>query len=110
MDLTQLNGWTPVTSQVEILTKIKEFNKEINLMHWEHGFYQTTLAHLEETYGDLHMLRLTSELQVRVEGMERMERMEVWRYGGMNEEGSSGMGRDGPFIHGRRDEGGMKEG
>ena len=50
--------------KIGVLTKIKDFNKQINYMHWEHEYMETYIANLEEHYTDLHMLRVTKDLQV----------------------------------------------
>ena len=54
--------------KVATLTRIKEFNKEINLMHWEKGYNSMKLKNLEEQTGDLQMLRLDGKLQQFIKG------------------------------------------
>jgi len=49
--------------KVAILTKIKNFRKNINFMLWEHKFLEETANNLDEHYTDLHMLRVTKSLQ-----------------------------------------------
>lgn len=49
--------------KVAILTKIKNFRKNINFMLWEHKFLEATAKNLDEHYTDLHMLRVTKNLQ-----------------------------------------------
>lgn len=48
--------------QVGILTKIKNFRKSINLMLWEHEYYDMEVKHLDEHYTDLQLLRVTKHL------------------------------------------------
>jgi WD40 repeat protein len=54
--------------KVAILSKIKNFRKNINYMLWEHKFLEETSTDLEEHYTDLHMLRVTKDLQAFIKG------------------------------------------
>merc|ERR1711871_347514 len=63
--------------KIGILTKIKDFNKQINYMHWEHEYMETYIANLEEHYTDLHMLRVTKDLQVFIKGGDNMDRQKI---------------------------------
>merc|ERR1712093_58951 len=54
--------------KVSILSKIKNFRKNINFMLWEHKFLEEKASDLEEHYTDLHMLRVTKNLQSFIKG------------------------------------------
>ena len=43
--------------KMEVLTKIKDFNKEINHMLWECTYLKMMVRHTDEKYLDYHMLR-----------------------------------------------------
>ena len=45
-----------------VLTKIKDFNKEINIL-WECSYLKMMVKHTGEKYLDYHMLRVTKDLQ-----------------------------------------------
>ncbi|CAK4694164.1 hypothetical protein LEN26_007550 [Aphanomyces euteiches] len=49
--------------QVSILTKIKNFRKNINLMEWEHEYLEMQKRNMEDHYTDLQLLRVTKNLQ-----------------------------------------------
>jgi len=56
------------SDKVGVLTKIKEFRKRINFMIWEKSYSAYKAENLEEHYTDLHMLRVTKELQTLIKG------------------------------------------
>jgi hypothetical protein len=49
--------------KIDVLTRIKDFRKEINFMAWESEFLALNATNLEAHYKDLHMLRVTKSLQ-----------------------------------------------
>lgn len=62
------------TERVGILTRVKEFNKDINFMLWEQKRLNAVLHDAEEHYTDLHMLRVTKTLQMFIKGGDIAER------------------------------------
>ncbi|DAZ99384.1 TPA: hypothetical protein N0F65_005286 [Lagenidium giganteum] len=58
-DVIQLHG----KDQVGILSKIKNFRKNINIMEWEHTLLQMQTRDMEERYTDIQLLRVTKDLQ-----------------------------------------------
>lgn len=58
-DVIQLHG----KDQVGILSKIKNFRKNINVMEWEHTLLQMQTRDMEERYTDIQLLRVTKDLQ-----------------------------------------------
>lgn len=58
-DVIQLHG----KDQVGILSKIKHFRKNINVMEWEHALLQMQTRDMEERYTDIQLLRVTKDLQ-----------------------------------------------
>ncbi|TMW55865.1 hypothetical protein Poli38472_008513 [Pythium oligandrum] len=58
-DVIQLHG----KDQVSILSKIKNFRKNINVMEWEHTRLEMETRDMEERYTDIQLLRVTRELQ-----------------------------------------------
>jgi hypothetical protein len=58
------------TERVSILTKMKDFKKLINFQKWEEEFLHMQARSQEEHYTDLHMLRVTKELQTLIKGGE----------------------------------------
>jgi len=63
--------------KVEVLDMIKEFNKKINLMKWETNYLKMMEMNLEEKYLDLHMLRVTKDLQSFLKGGANIDRHKV---------------------------------
>jgi len=63
--------------KVAILTKIKNFRKNINFMLWEHKFLEETASNLDEHYTDLHMLRVTKSLQSFIKGGDTANKQKV---------------------------------
>ncbi|GBG33692.1 Cilia- and flagella-associated protein 43 [Hondaea fermentalgiana] len=57
-------------AKVGIMKKMKDFRKSINYMEWEHKYMLQQEYDLEEHYTDLHMLRVTRELQELIKGGE----------------------------------------
>lgn len=57
-------------AKVGIMKKMKDFRKSINFMEWEHKYMLQQEYDLEEHYTDLHMLRVTRELQELIKGGE----------------------------------------
>jgi hypothetical protein len=49
--------------QADILAKIKNFRKSINLMEWEHSYLEMQKKNMEDHYTDLQLLRVTKNLQ-----------------------------------------------
>ena len=60
-----------------MLTKIKDFNKEINHMLWECSYLKMMVKHTEEKYLDYHMLRVTKDLQSFLKGGSGLERQRI---------------------------------
>ncbi|KAF1333822.1 hypothetical protein FI667_g2453, partial [Globisporangium splendens] len=58
-DVIQLHG----KDQVGILSKIKNFRKNINIMEWEHTLLELQTKDMEERYTDIQLLRVTKDLQ-----------------------------------------------
>ncbi|TYZ65389.1 hypothetical protein PybrP1_008761 [[Pythium] brassicae (nom. inval.)] len=58
-DVIQLHG----RDQVSVLSKIKNFRKNINVMEWEHTLLQLQTKDMEERYTDIQLLRVTKDLQ-----------------------------------------------
>lgn len=58
-DIIQLHG----KDQVGILSKIKNFRKNINIMEWEHTYLAMQAVDMEERYTDIQLLRVTKDLQ-----------------------------------------------
>ncbi|CAJ1330696.1 unnamed protein product [Effrenium voratum] len=56
--------------KVHILTKIKEFRKSLSLLDWEHEMLSLQTTDLEERTKDVHMLRVTKDLQSLLKGGE----------------------------------------
>jgi len=56
--------------KVHILTKIKEFRKSLSLLDWEHEMLALQTTDLEERTKDVHMLRVTKDLQSLLKGGE----------------------------------------
>eukprot|EP00742_Colponemidia_sp_Colp-10_P004312 GILJ01004600.1.p1 GENE.GILJ01004600.1~~GILJ01004600.1.p1 ORF type:complete len:1711 (-),score=393.32 GILJ01004600.1:88-5118(-) len=54
--------------KVGTLVKIKDFRRNINLMQWEHSMLQLQMHDLEERTKDVHMLRVTKNLQSLLRG------------------------------------------
>lgn len=63
--------------KVAILTKIKNFRKNINFMLWEHKFLEETANNLDEHYTDLHMLRVTKSLQSFIKGGDTANKQKI---------------------------------
>ena len=63
--------------KVGVLDMIKEFNKKINLMKWETNYLKMMEMNLEEKYLDLHMLRVTKDLQSFLKGGANVDRHKV---------------------------------
>merc|ERR1711990_303052 len=63
--------------KVAILTKIKNFRKNINFMVWEHSFLEQTANNLDEHYTDLHMTRVTKSLQSFIKGGDAANKQKV---------------------------------
>ena len=63
--------------KVEVLETIKNFNKKINLMKWETNYLKMATNNLEEKYLDLHMLRVTKDLQAFLKGGANVDRHKV---------------------------------
>jgi cilia- and flagella-associated protein 43 len=63
--------------KIGVLTKIKDFNKEINHMLWECSYLKMMVRHTEEKYLDYHMLRVTKDLQSFLKGGSGLERQRV---------------------------------
>ena len=63
--------------KVGVLTKIKDFNKEINHMLWECSYLKMMVRHTEEKYLDYHMLRVTKDLQAFLKGGSGLARQRV---------------------------------
>jgi hypothetical protein len=55
----QLHG----KDQGGILSKIKNFRKNINIMEWEHTLLELQTKDMEERYTDIQLLRVTKDLQ-----------------------------------------------
>ena len=73
------------TERVSVLNKTKDFKKQINLQKWEQEFLTMQAGNQEEHYTDLHMLRVTKELQTLIKGGEfaqkqkkELEKVRVW--------------------------------
>lgn len=49
--------------KIGTMTKIKEFRKNINFLEWELDYFTIRASGLEAHYTDLHMLRVTKDLQ-----------------------------------------------
>ncbi|EQC41283.1 hypothetical protein SDRG_01258 [Saprolegnia diclina VS20] len=49
--------------QVGILSKIKNFRKNINLMEWDHAYLGMQKKNMDDHYTDLQLLRVTKNLQ-----------------------------------------------
>jgi hypothetical protein len=62
---------------IVVLTKIKDFNKEITHMLWECKYLQMMVRHTEEKYLDYHMLRVTKDLQQFLKGGSGLERQRI---------------------------------
>lgn len=58
-DVIQLHG----KDQVSILSRIKNFRKNINVMEWEHALLEMQTKDMEERYTDIQLLRVTKDLQ-----------------------------------------------
>ena len=56
--------------KLQILAKIKDFNKEINYRHWEREYLDFKISSTDEHYTDLHMLRVTKDLQSYIKGTD----------------------------------------
>eukprot|EP00439_Symbiodinium_sp_Y106_P068857 s1358_g11.t1 len=56
--------------KVHILTKIKEFRKSLSTLDWEHEMLALQTTDLEERTKDVHMLRVTKDLQSLLKGGE----------------------------------------
>ena len=63
--------------KMEVLTKIKDFNKEINHMLWECTYLKMMVRHTDEKYLDYHMLRVTKDLQQFLKGGSGLQRQRV---------------------------------
>jgi len=61
-------------SKVAVLTKMKDFRKNINYLDWEHRYLMHQGSDMEEHFTDLHMLRVTKSLQEIIKGGETGER------------------------------------
>jgi len=57
-------------SKVNVLTIIKEFRKKLSLLEWEHSMLAMSTMDLEERTKDVHMLRVTKDLQSLLKGGE----------------------------------------
>eukprot|EP00441_Pelagodinium_beii_P015570 CAMPEP_0197663976 /NCGR_PEP_ID=MMETSP1338-20131121/58348_1 /TAXON_ID=43686 ORGANISM="Pelagodinium beii, Strain RCC1491" /NCGR_SAMPLE_ID=MMETSP1338 /ASSEMBLY_ACC=CAM_ASM_000754 /LENGTH=1775 /DNA_ID=CAMNT_0043242517 /DNA_START=13 /DNA_END=5340 /DNA_ORIENTATION=- len=57
-------------SKVNVLTIIKEFRKKLSLLEWEHSMLAMQTTDLEERTKDVHMLRVTKDLQSLLKGGE----------------------------------------
>lgn len=62
------------TEKVDILTRIKDFRKDINKLLWRHKLLDARVHDAEEHYTDLHMLRVTKTLQMFIKGGDIGER------------------------------------
>jgi hypothetical protein len=56
--------------KVGTLETTKEFRKKLNLIHWEHKMLSAKTSDLEERTKDVHMLRVTKDLQRLLKGGE----------------------------------------
>jgi WD40 repeat protein len=56
--------------KVGTLGTTKEFRKKLNLIHWEHKMLEMQTLDLEERTKDVHMLRVTKNLQILLKGGE----------------------------------------
>lgn len=56
--------------KVGILETTKEFRKQLNFIQWEHKMLAMSTTDLEERTKDVHMLRVTKELQSLLKGGE----------------------------------------
>jgi WD40 repeat protein len=56
--------------KVGTLETTKEFRKKLNLIHWEHKMLAAKTSDLEERTKDVHMLRVTKDLQRLLKGGE----------------------------------------
>ena len=63
--------------KVATLTKIKDFNKQINLLKWQCRYLSTMVTHLDERYLDFHMLRVTKDLQAFLRGGAGVDRHKI---------------------------------
>jgi DNA repair exonuclease SbcCD ATPase subunit len=57
--------------KIKVLNKIVAYRKNINVMDWEHKYIEAKASNLEEHYTDLHMLRVTKNLQEFLKGSTR---------------------------------------
>merc|ERR1712113_841137 len=57
-------------SKVSTLETIKDFRKQLSLIHWEHKMLALQTTDLEERTKDVHMLRVTKGLQSLLKGGE----------------------------------------
>jgi WD40 repeat protein len=63
--------------KIAVLESIKDFNKKINLMKWETNYLKMMESNMEEKYMDLHMLRVTKDLQSFLKGGANVDRHKV---------------------------------
>ncbi len=61
----RLNGFVTDRGmeKVEVMHKIKEFRKALNVTDWQAKWQKEQIHHLTEHYTDCHMLRVTKEMQ-----------------------------------------------
>eukprot|EP00930_Biecheleria_cincta_P052010 TRINITY_DN3722_c0_g3_i1.p1 TRINITY_DN3722_c0_g3~~TRINITY_DN3722_c0_g3_i1.p1 ORF type:complete len:1802 (-),score=452.39 TRINITY_DN3722_c0_g3_i1:21-5426(-) len=57
-------------NKVAVMNTIKEFRKKLSLLEWEHSMLGMQTTDLEERTKDVHMLRVTKDLQSQLRGGE----------------------------------------
>ena len=62
------------SNKIETMTKMKDFRKSINFMQWERNYLDMQTKDLEEHYTDLHMLRMTRQLNDFLKGSDPSDR------------------------------------
>eukprot|EP00948_MAST-09A_sp_MAST-9A-sp1_P004202 g4202.t1 len=63
--------------KIEQLNQIKEYNKMINYMHWNHESKEFQIENLGEQLKDIHMLKVTKELQMYIRGGDNTDRQKA---------------------------------
>ena len=61
-------------SKIDTMNKMKDFRKNINFMQWERNYLDMQTKDLEEHYTDLHMLRMTRQLNEFLKGSDPSDR------------------------------------
>ena len=60
--------------KIDTMTKMKDFRKSINYLTWEKQHLDATAKDVEQHYTDLHMLRMTRELNEFLQGSDPSDR------------------------------------